>query len=126
MVVNMENQSTKVDSLLWVIAVVLLACGIGGQYFFASQSLLLRAVGLSLAVILSVALIAGTQLGRKIRSIWQESVVELRKVVWPTKQETIHSTLAVLAMVFVMAIVLWSIDAVLVRAVAWVIRQGAV
>jgi preprotein translocase subunit SecE len=57
---------------------------------------------------------------------WQDSLVELRKVVWPTKQETIHSTIAVLAMVFIMGLVLWSIDAVLVRVVAWVIRQGAV
>ena len=57
---------------------------------------------------------------------WLESVTELRKVVWPTKQETIQSTIAVLAMVFAMGIVSWSIDAVLVRVMAWVVRQGAV
>jgi preprotein translocase subunit SecE len=66
------------------------------------------------------------RIARKISGFWQESVVELRKVVWPTKQETIQSTVAVLAMVFVMSLVLWSIDAVLVRVVAWIIRQGAV
>ena len=64
-------------------------------------------------------------LARKLAAFWQESIVELRKVVWPTKQETIHSTIAVLVMVFVMGLVLWSIDAVLVRVVAWIIRQGA-
>ena len=66
------------------------------------------------------------RLGLKIWGFWQESLTELRKVVWPTRQETIQSTIAVLAMVFVMSLVLWSIDAVLVRAVAWIIRQGAV
>ncbi len=63
---------------------------------------------------------------RKIWGFWQDAIVELRKVVWPTKQETIQSTVAVLVMVFVMGLVLWSIDAVLVRLVAWIVKQGAV
>jgi preprotein translocase subunit SecE len=126
MVVNMENQNAKFDGWLWGLAALLLASGIGGQYYFASQSLLIRVIGLLLAAVFAIVMVARTQLGRKAWGFWQESVVELRKVVWPTKQETIHSTLAVLAMVFVMGLVLWSIDAVLVRVMAWVVRQGAV
>jgi len=126
MVVNMENQSPRVDVVLLSIAAVIFLLGFTGLYFFASQSLLLRIVGLLIAAGLSVALIARTRVGRKIWVYWQNSVSELRKVVWPTKQETIHSTIAVLAMVFVMGLVLWSIDAVLVRIMAWIVRQGAV
>lgn len=122
----MENQSPRVDVVLLSIAAVIFLLGFTGLYFFASQSLLLRIVGLLIAAGLSVALIARTRVGRKIWVYWQNSVSELRKVVWPTKQETIHSTIAVLAMVFVMGLVLWSIDAVLVRIMAWIVRQGAV
>ena len=126
MVVNMENHSHKIDAVLLSVAFASLVLGVAGQYFLASQPLLFRVVGFLVAAGLSVLLVARTRLGRKIRVYWQDSLVELRKVVWPTKQETIHSTVAVLAMVFVMALVLWSIDAVLVRAMAWIVRLGAV
>lgn len=126
MVINMENQGTKVDRLLWGLAGVLLVSGVAAQYYFASQSVLIRIIGLLLAVAAAVALVARTQLGRNIWAYWLEVLVELRKVVWPTKQETIHSTVAVLAMVFVMGLVLWSVDAVLVRVMAWIVKQGAV
>jgi preprotein translocase subunit SecE len=126
MVVNMESQSPKVDAALLSLSVLLIALGIGGQYFFATQSMLLRVVGFLLSASIAVFLFSRTTAGRRFWAYWQDSVVELRKVVWPTKQETIHSTVAVLAMVFVMGLVLWSIDAVLVRIVAWIVRQGAV
>lgn len=125
MVINMENQSSKIDSLLWGAAVILFVSGFVGQFVFASHSPLVRIIGLMLAISAAVVLVARTRLGRKIWAYWQEVVVELRKVVWPTKQETIHSTIAVLAMVFVMGIVLWSIDAVLVRVMGWIVSQGA-
>jgi len=126
MVVNMESRSPKVDAVLLSIAAVLFVFGIAGQYFFVAQPLLLRFVGFLLTAGLTVGLISRTLFGRRVWAYWQDSVVELRKVVWPTKQETIHSTLAVLAMVFVMGLVLWSIDAILVRVMAWIVRQGAV
>jgi preprotein translocase subunit SecE len=126
MVINMENQGSKFDNLLWGLAVVLLVSGIGGQYYFASLSLLLRVAALLITTAVSLVLISRTQLGIKALGYWRESLAELRKVVWPTKQETIHSTVAVLVMVFAMGLVLWSIDAVLVRIMAWIVRQGAV
>lgn len=125
MVVNMENQSPKIDVVLLSIAFAVLVLGLAGQYLFASQPLLFRVVGFLASIGLAVFLVARTRLGQKIWVYWQDSLVELRKVVWPTKQETIHSTIAVLAMVFVMSLVLWSIDAVLVRLMAWIVRLGA-
>ncbi len=126
MVISMGNQGLKSDNILWGLAALLISSGIVGQYIFASQSLLIRIVALLVVTALSVALVARTQFARKSWAYWLDCLVELRKVVWPTKQETIQSTIAVLAMVFIMGIVLWSIDAVLVRVMAWVISQGAV
>lgn len=126
MVVNMENQSPKVEAVLLSVAALLFSLGLAAQFVFAEQTMLLRIIGLVVAAGISLLLIARTRLGRRAWAYWQDSITELRKVVWPTKQETIHSTIAVLAMVFVMGLVLWSIDAVLVRVVAWIVRQGAV
>ena len=126
MVVNMESRSPKVDAALLSVAVVLFAFGIAGQYLFSAQSLLLRLAGLAVTLSIAVLIVSRTLVARRFWAFWQDSIVELRKVVWPTKQETVHSTVAVLAMVFIMGLVLWSIDAVLVRLMAWIIKQGAV
>jgi preprotein translocase subunit SecE len=55
----------------------------------------------------------------RIWQYWLESLQELRKVYWPTRQETVHTTLAVLAMVVVMGLLLWTADYFLLHAVAW-------
>ncbi|HSX20319.1 MAG TPA: preprotein translocase subunit SecE [Gammaproteobacteria bacterium] len=125
MVVNMDSQNPKLEATLLGVAVILFTFGMVGQYFMTAQPLLYRFVGFLLTAGLTVGIISRTSFGRRAWAFWQDSVVELRKVVWPTKQETIHSTVAVLAMVFVMGLVLWSIDAILVRLVAWIVRQGA-
>lgn len=126
MVVNMESRSPKLDAVLFVVAAVLIAFGIAGQFLFSAQSLLLRVAGLLVMAAIAIGIISRTAVARNFCAFWQDSIIELRKVVWPTKQETIQSTVAVLAMVFIMGLVLWSIDAVLVRLMAWIIKQGAV
>lgn len=126
MVVNMANQSPKVEAIFLWCAALLFMLGLVAQFIFTAQPLLFRIIGLVVVMSISTALIAKTKFGRRAWVYWQDAIVELRKVVWPTKQETVHSTIAVLAMVFVMSLVLWTIDAVLVRIVAWIVRQGAV
>lgn len=126
MVVNMANQSPKVEAIFLWCAALLFMLGLVAQFIFTAQPLLFRIIGLVVVMSISTALIAKTKFGRRAWVYWQDAIVELRKVFWPTKQETVHSTIAVLAMVFVMSLVLWTIDAVLVRIVAWIVRQGAV
>lgn len=125
MVARVENQNSKLDSLLWGLVAVLVASAIAGQYYFVSEPLLWRIAAMAAALVVSLALVSRTVAGRTFITFWQDSMVELRRVVWPTRKETIQSTIAVIVMVFIMGIVLWSIDAVLIRVVAWVIK-GAV
>lgn len=125
MVARVENQNSKLDSLLWGLVAVLVTSAIAGQYYFVSEPLLWRIGAMAAALVASLALVSRTAAGRAFITFWQESMVELRRVVWPTRKETIQSTIAVIVMVFVMGIVLWSIDAVLIRVVAWMIK-GAV
>ncbi len=125
MVARVENQNSKLDSLLWGLVAVLVTSAVAGQYYFVSEPLLWRIGAMAAALVASLALVSRTAAGRAFITFWQESMVELRRVVWPTRKETIQSTIAVIVMVFVMGIVLWSIDAVLIRVVAWMIK-GAV
>jgi len=114
------------DKVLWVIAVAMIASALGANYYFADQSLLLRVIGLLVSAALAVALLARTQLGNRGWTVWLESVQEVRKIHWPTRQETLQTTAIVLVMVFVMGLLLWSADFMLLRAVKWLTgRWGA-
>lgn len=114
------------DKVLWVIAVAMIAGALGANYYFADQSLLLRVIGLLVSAALAVALLARTQLGNRGWTVWLESVQEVRKIHWPTRQETLQTTAIVLVMVFVMGLLLWSADFMLLRAVKWLTgRWGA-
>jgi preprotein translocase subunit SecE len=86
-------------------------------YYFGGESLLLRTVGLLVIVVAAAALALTTETGRNAWAFMQEARGELRRVIWPTRQETIQTTLAVFAMVVVIGIFLWLLDMLLLWAV---------
>ena len=57
----------------------------------------------------------------KAKIYWDEAIIELKKVTWPSKKETMQATLAVVAMVFIMGVLMWTIDTCLVRLVAKIV-----
>lgn len=122
MVSRVENQNKLTDGLLWGLVFILVGTGISGHYYFSSYSLLLRVLALLAVGVVALVLASRTSGGQKAWQYWQEALLEVRKVVWPTKKETTQTTMAVLAMVFVMGLILWSIDAVLIRVVEWLIK----
>ena len=105
-----ETQASRGDSLKIGLAVLLLMAGVVGFYFFSEQSLLIRVVGLLVVAIVSVAIGYQTLLGRKTHALVQDAVTETRKVVWPTRAETIQTTLVVTGMVILVGLFLWLLD----------------
>jgi len=107
---KVNEQDKGLDWLKWVAVAVLVAGGIYANSYFATESLLLRTIGL-----LALAGVAGwiavqTQRGRAFWNLCLEARVEIRKVVWPTRQETTQTTIVVLIVVFVVALILWLLD----------------
>jgi preprotein translocase subunit SecE len=92
--------------------------GIGAFYYFSELSTFVRVLGLLAAGGASVAIVFKTALGRETWDFVLEARGEVRKVVWPTRAETVQSTLVVMGMVVVMAILMWFLDAVLL----WTVR----
>jgi preprotein translocase subunit SecE len=119
MVSQVGHMSKLSDKWLWMGAVLVGIGAIAGNYYFAEYSLLLRVVALLIAGGLGVAIAARTTLGLKLWSEWLEVVQEIRKMHWPTRQETLQTTFAVLAMVVVMGILLWTADFALLRVIKW-------
>ncbi|KAF7787502.1 MULTISPECIES: preprotein translocase subunit SecE [Pseudoalteromonas] len=116
---NVENPSSSMDTVKWMLAVVLLAGAVVGNYMYADISVLTRAIGVVVAVGAALGIAATTEKGRTFIAFAKESRIEVRKVVWPTRQETTHTTFIVMAATVVMALILWGLDGILFRAVGY-------
>ena len=121
---RVEAASSMPDVMKWIAAAAFLAAGLVGFYMFAEYSTLLRVVGLLLALGLSVVVAVQTEKGRSVWDFMRESRTEVRKVVWPTRQETIQTTLIVMAVVALMAVIMWALDSMLGFLVRMLLGQG--
>ena len=87
--------------------------GVVGFYYFEDESQLLRVIGMLVIVGIAFFIVSMTDIGRRSLGFVKDARVEVRKVVWPTRQETLQTTMAVLIMVVIVAIMLWGIDSLL-------------
>ena len=106
---NKEISST-LDTLKMASAVAILLSSVFSFFYFAELSVLIRVLAVIFSVILSLIIFFSTQRGIIFWDFLQGSRVEMRKVVWPTKQETIQTTLTVFVFVLVLGIFFWLLD----------------
>ena len=116
---NVENKAGSLDWLKWLIIVGLLAGGVFANWYYQDEMLLLRVAGLLGIAGVAVLLALQTERGRAIWSLLKEARTEVRRVVWPSNQETTQTTLVVLLLVFVFALILWGLDALL----GWIVSS---
>lgn len=93
-----------------VLAALILLAAIWANFYFATTPVAIRSAGMIVAVLLALAVIAFTSQGQRMRQFLVESNFELRKVVWPTRQETLQTTLVVIVVVLILSVILWLID----------------
>ncbi|TAL42162.1 MAG: preprotein translocase subunit SecE [Methylovulum sp.] len=119
-----EAATSVFDVVKQVFSVVFVVAGISAFYYFSDIQLLYRVIGLLLVMSLVIVMMLTTDMGRSVWGFVQESRQEVRKVVWPTREETMRTTLLVFAMVFVVGIVLWLLDMFLFWGVRLLTGQG--
>jgi len=105
-----------VDKLKCLLAVLLILMGAWANYYYDEYLLLYRVLGLLVVLAVVMWLMYTTNAGQRTWEFTKSARLELKRVVWPSRQETIQATLVVLAMVFVMSILLWLLDSVLFKA----------
>ena len=114
------EKSKGTNTLLWIFAVALIiVAAVGNTYFAAQLSLVVRVLALVALGAGAVAAAALTNQGQKTIHFIKESRTELRKIIWPTRPEATQTTLIVIAMCVVVSLVLWGIDSIIVRLVAF-------
>ena len=121
MTTSTESNQSALDWSKWIIVVVIVACGVFGNWYYQDQSLLYRVLAL-----LALAAVAGfisfqTTQGRALWELMKESRVEIRRVVWPNRQETTQTTFIVVLLVLVFSLILWGLDSLLSLIVSTVI-----
>lgn len=117
-----EVEGSKFDWLLWAVVALLIAGAVVGNYYFESQPLLWRVVGIVALGI--VALVVGLQTtsGKSFSEFFKGARIEIKKVVWPTRQETVQTTLIVVLVIALMSVVLWGLDSLLSFLISLLIR----
>lgn len=107
------SAANSFDSLKWVFVILLLGAAVVGNYIYGEESALIRAVGVVIAVAIAGLIALQTEKGRNALVFAKESRTEVRKVVWPTRQESIQTTMIVLLATLFMSLVLWGLDTAL-------------
>ncbi|KFZ27798.1 preprotein translocase subunit SecE [Pseudidiomarina atlantica] len=115
-----ETQSSSFDSIKWIVAIALLAAAVLGNYYYGETvSVLYRAIGVVLLVAFAGIIAGMTGKGRRFRSFAKESRTEVRRVVWPSRQEATQTTIIVVVATAIVSLILWGMDAILVRVVGF-------
>ena len=113
MSIKAEAKESRFDALKWLVVIVLVAIGVVANHYFAAQSILYRVVGLLVLAAIAAFVALQTAKGQAFFGLLKDARTEIRKVVWPTRQETTQTTLIVVAVVLVMALLLWGLDSLL-------------
>ncbi len=108
-----ESKANRLDSIKWLIVAALVAVGVVANQYFAAESILYRVLGLVVLAALAFYVATKTAKGQAFLTLAKESRAEIRKVVWPNRQETTQTTLIVVVVVLVMALLLWGLDTLL-------------
>lgn len=111
---KVETTEFRLDGLKWLLVVGLVIGGaFANAYYSAEVSVLYRVLAMVAVGAVAAFVAVNTAKGHAFWSLMKASQVEIRKVVWPSRQETVQTTLIVVAVVIVTAIILWGLDSLL-------------
>lgn len=113
------NKNPKLNTIWWIVTVTLVVSGIVANHFFGEVAWSLRLAGWIILSGVVIAIVAQTKEGRRLWAFSKEAKIELRKVIWPTRQETVQTTMLIAALVVVMSLLLWGLDSILMWVIGW-------
>jgi preprotein translocase subunit SecE len=111
--VQEESQSGILDIIKLLIAAGVLVGGLYGYYYYLEWSLPVRVLLVLGGLAAGITIAMTSTQGRRLWAFVQGARVEIRKVVWPTKQETTQTAIAVFVFTLIMALFFWGLDSFL-------------
>jgi len=113
-----------IDKLKLVISLLLVAAGVAGFYLLADQPLVVQVLAFIGGIVAALVVMSTSPTGKQAFSYVGDSIAEAKRVVWPTRQETIQMTLVVFVMVLIMAAFLAVVDIGFAHMVQWIMGRG--
>ena len=119
---QVDEKVFRLDGLKWVVAIAIIGGATYANSYFASEvGLLYRILALVALGIVAAFVLLQTAKGDAFWELCKAAQLEVRKVVWPSRQEVNQTTLIVLGVVVVMALILWLLDSGLGKLASMVI-----
>ncbi len=115
-----NTQKSPLDIVKWILAIAFLAAAVVGNYVYANEPLLYRVLGVVVLMLVSAGFALTSSQGKAFLQLLKEANIERRKVVWPTRQETVQTTLIILAVSTIVGLILWGLDGIFVRLIAFI------
>ena len=121
---QVQENATALDAAKLAAGLAIVAGGIAAFYMLSSQPIWLRWIIVLAALAVGVLVSLQSYQGKEFWAFVQSSRIELRKVVWPTGQETMQVTIVVFVMVIVLGLFFWGLDSVLGLLTRWLTGHG--
>ncbi len=116
---HVAYMSKNFSVIKWILTFALLAGAVIGFQFFKEHSVIVRTLALLLASGLALYIASTTPQGRQALEFIQAAKAEAKRVVWPTRQETMQMTGIVVVMVLIVTLFVWLVDSLLILAMTW-------
>jgi preprotein translocase subunit SecE len=113
------------DKVKLAVATLIVVAGVAGYYVLANQASWVRWLSVIGSLVLAGVVMAFSRYGSEFRRFVELARIELRKIVWPTRQETLQTTLVVFLFVAVAGAFFWALDLVLAWATKFLTGQGS-
>ena len=107
---NVETVGSAADRVKIALAVIAVIAGLAGFYVLSQQALVLRIAAVLAGLIVAFGIASTSEPGKRFFAFGRESINETKKVVWPSRKETVQTTAVVFGFVVIMAISIWGID----------------
>ncbi len=117
-----EATASGMDAFKLTVSIGVLGASVAAFYVFVDQPLLYRVLGIAAAAVLAAIIALTTARGRSFAGFMRDARTEVRKMVWPTRIETLQTTVVVIVVVIILALFLWVVDRGLTTLIQFVIR----
>jgi preprotein translocase subunit SecE len=107
------HRKSRLDLTLWLIALALIVVGVWANYSYQMIDISFRIMGWIALVALSLAIILLTSQGKRVLAFAKDARAELFKVVWPTRKETVQTTMILIGLVILLSLIIWGLDSFL-------------
>ncbi|RMH34138.1 MAG: preprotein translocase subunit SecE [Gammaproteobacteria bacterium] len=116
-------KKSGLDLIKWLLALgIVIALIVGNHYYEDTIASAYRILAMLAGGGIALLIFLTTETGKRFAAFAREARIEIRKVVWPTRSQTVKTTLVVMVFTIVMALLLWAVDAILVVLIEWIMR----